>query len=165
MGRKARGHCATPSFPTRTTILLAYPAGMAQGRQQKNLILILAREFASKLATPMFVVDAEGDLVFYNEPAEDVLGRSFAEAGEMPAEALPSLFSPEDLAGKPLSLEELPLGIAIVARKPAHRDLRIAGLDGRKRVVSVTAFPLFAHADELVGAVAVFWQPPGGETP
>lgn len=145
--------------------LLAYAAAMVQGRRQKNLILILAREFASKLATPMFVVDAAGDLVFYNEPAEDVLGRSFAEAGEMSAEALPSLFSPEDLEGKPLPLEELPLGIAIAARKPAHRDLRIAGLDGRKRVVSVTAFPLFARADQFVGAVAVFWQQPSGEAP
>lgn len=86
--------------------LLAYAAAMVQGRRQKNLILILAREFASKLATPMFVVDAAGDLVFYNEPAEDVLGRSFGEAGEMSAEALPSLFSPEDLEGKPLPLED-----------------------------------------------------------
>jgi hypothetical protein len=78
---------------------------------------------------------------------------------------LPSLFSPEDLDGKPLALEELPLGIALVARKPAHRDLRIAGIDGQKRVVSVTAFQLFARADEFVGAVAVFWQHAGGERP
>ena len=148
-----------------TPFLLAYAAAIVQGRRQKNLILILAREFASKLATPMFVVDAAGDLVFYNEPAEEVLGRSFGEGGEMPVKMLPSLFSPEDLEGKPLALEELPLGIALIARKPAHRDLRIAGLDGRKRVVSVTAFPLFARADEFVGAVAVFWQQPGGETP
>ena len=83
----------------------------------------------------------------------------------MPVKTLPSLLSPEELEGKPLALEERPLGIALVARKPAHRDLRIAGLDGRKRVVSVTAFPLFARADEFVGAVAVFWQHPGGETP
>jgi PAS domain-containing protein len=141
-----------------------YAAAIAQGRQ-KNLILILARKFASKLATPTFVVDAAGDLVYYNEPAEDVLGRSFGEAGEMSAEALPSLFSPEDLEGQPLALDELPLGIVLLARKPAHRDMRIAGLDGRRRVVSVTAFPLLARPDELVGAVAVFWQQPGDETP
>jgi PAS domain-containing protein len=127
--------------------------------------LILAREFASKLATPMFVADAAGDLVFYNEPAEAVLGRSFAEAGEMPAETWPSLFSPEDFDGKPLPLKEMPGGIALLERKPAHRDFRITGLDGRRREVSVTAFPLFAHADELVGVVNVFWEQPGAPKP
>ena len=60
--------------------------GPSVQRRPKNLVLILAREFASKLATPTFVNDAEGTLVYYNEPAEGVLGRSFAEAGEMPAE-------------------------------------------------------------------------------
>jgi PAS domain-containing protein len=144
---------------------LAYAALIVQKGRQKNLILILAREFASKLATPMFVADAAGDLVFYNEPAEAVLGRSFAEAGEMPAETWPSLFSPEDFDGKPLPLKEMPGGIALLERKPAHRDFRITGLDGRRREVSVTAFPLFAHADELVGVVNVFWEQPGAPKP
>ena len=144
--------------------MLAYAAAIVQGPRQKNLILILAREFASKLATPMFVADAAGDLVFYNEPAEDVLGRNFGEAGEMPAATLPSLFSPEDLEGKPLPLDEIPLGIALLARQPAHRALRITGLDGRRRLVSATAFPLFARADEFVGAVAIFWEQSDGET-
>jgi PAS domain-containing protein len=46
---------------------------------QKNLALILARELASKLATAMFIADAEGDVVFYNEPAEEILSRTSAE--------------------------------------------------------------------------------------
>ncbi len=62
------------------------------GRRQKNLILIVARELASKLATAMFIADAEGDVVFYNEPAEEILGRTFAEAGELSAENWTSLF-------------------------------------------------------------------------
>lgn len=136
---------------------------MAIGRQ-KELVLILAREFASKLATPMFVADRRGDLVYYNEPAEEVLGRTFAQAGEMPADQWPSLFRPEDLQGRPLGLDAVPPGVALFERKPAHATLRIAGLDGRKRVVSVTAFPLFAHADDFVGVVAIFWEQPGIET-
>ena len=73
-----------------------------QGRRQKNLVLILAREFASQLATPMFVTDAVGDLVFYNEPAEMLLGRTFAEAGELPASEWPELFQIERLDGSPM---------------------------------------------------------------
>ena len=62
------------------------PDGPSVQRRPKNLVLILAREFALKLAAPTFVNDAEGTLVYYNEPTEGVLGRSFAEAGEMPAD-------------------------------------------------------------------------------
>lgn len=129
-----------------------------EGRRQKELILILAREFASKLATAMFIADRHGDLIFYNEPAEEILGTTLAEAGEMSADHWTSLFHPEDLQGGPLSLEAIPPGVALVKRKPAHATLRITGLDGRKRVVSVTAFPLFARADEFLGMVAIFWE-------
>ena len=52
-------------------------------RRSKHLVLILAREFASNLATPMLIVDGEGMLVFFNEAAEEVLGGTFAELGEM----------------------------------------------------------------------------------
>jgi hypothetical protein len=128
------------------------------GRRQKNLVLILAREFASKLATPMFIADAAGDLVFYNEPAEVVLGQSYAEAGELRADQWASRFSVEHLDGTPMALEDNPAGIALREQRPAHGRLRIVGLDGARRTLSVTAFPLFAHADEFVGMVAIFWE-------
>jgi PAS domain-containing protein len=129
-----------------------------QERRQKNLVLILAREFASKLATATFLIDAGGNLVFYNEAAEEILGRSFAEAGEIAAEQWGAIFDVKDLDGSPLPLEEMPGGVALLERKPAHRSLRITGLDGEQRVIAVTAFPLMARADELVGAVAIFWE-------
>jgi PAS domain-containing protein len=129
-------------------------------RRQKNLVLILAREFASKLATPMLIADADGSLVYFNEPAEEVLGRTFAEAGEMPAEEWESLFVTEHLDGRPMTLAEMPGGIAFVDRHPAHGSLRIQALDGERRTISVTAFPLFAHTAEFVGVVTIFWQEP-----
>ena len=133
---------------------------MAHGARakSKHLILILAREFASKLATPMFVADAKGDVVFYNEAAEKVLGRPFAEGMEMSADEWVSLFDLETLEGEPMELTEMAAGIALLERRPAHRALRIMGLDGRRRIVAVTAFPLFARADEFIGMVAIFWE-------
>ena len=130
-----------------------------QGRAQKNLILILAREFASKLATATFLTDAEGNLVFYNEAAEELLGRSFAEAGEVKAEDWGSMYTIEDLDGSPLPLERNPGGIALLERRPAHERLRITGLDGVPREIEATAFPLMATQEELVGMVAIFWEP------
>ncbi len=121
-----------------------------EGRPQKHLALILARELASQLATAAFVADATGGLVFFNEPAEEILGRTFAEAGPMPAEGWASQFSLADLDGSPLPME----------RRPAHGQLWMTGLDGQRRLVSITAAPLFSSPTEFVGMIALFWQEP-----
>jgi PAS domain-containing protein len=126
--------------------------------EQRSLVLILARELAANCATPMFIVDPEGDLVFYNEPAERVLGRSFAEAGPLPRERWSRAFSPVDADGNPVPAERLPLMRAIREMRPGQLSFRITGLDGARRRIAVTAFPLFARADELAGAVAIFWE-------
>ncbi len=131
---------------------------MARARTQKSLVLILAREFASRLVTPMLIVDERGSLVFYNEPAEEVIGRTFAEAGEMPASEWATLFQIEDLEGGQIPPEQLPVAIALYERRPAHAMIRFVALDGTRRAAVVTAFPLFARADELSGAVLIFWE-------
>lgn len=120
-------------------------------------MLILAREFASKLATPMLISDADGNLVFFNEPAGLVLGRTFAEVGELPAGRWAELFETEELDGSPVPLERMPAGIALMEARPAHHRFAIRGLDGIRRVISVTAFPLLASTEDLVGVVAIFW--------
>ena len=126
--------------------------------QQRNLVLILARELASNSATPMFVVDPAGNLVFFNEPAENVLGRSFAETGPLSPEAWGRMFSPVDDEGKPIPLEVLPLAKTMRLLEPGHMEFTITGLDEVARKIAVTAFPLFARANEFVGAVAIFWE-------
>jgi PAS domain-containing protein len=130
-------------------------------RPQRNLVLILARDFASRLATAVFLVDSEGDLIYFNEAAESVLGRPYEEGRSMPAAEWSTAFDPVDERGQRLSLEELPLGVAVTQQEPAHRALQILGDDGVARDLEVTAFPLFARADEFVGAVAIFWEPSG----
>ncbi len=129
-----------------------------EGRPQKTLVLILARELASTLATPMFITDEEGRLVFCNEPAEEILGRTFAELGEISATEWVELFTPEDLDGNPLPTDEVPSRVAYVERHPAHASLRITGAGGRKIDISSTAFPLFARASEFLGVIAIFWE-------
>lgn len=129
-----------------------------EGRPQKHLALIIARELASQLATATFIADETGALVFYNEAAEEILGRTFGEAGGMPAEGWTSQFLLEDLDGSPLTLERMPAGIALLEQRPAHGRLWMTGLDGQRRLLSVTAVPLFASATECVGMIALFWQ-------
>ena len=129
------------------------------GVRPKHLVLILAREFASNLATPTLITDERGWLVYYNEAAERVIGRSFAEVGEMPYEDWTVQFAPRSLGSEePLPLEKRPPGIALYERRAAHEQYRITSIDGVDRDVAVTSFPLFAHADELVGTVSIFWR-------
>jgi PAS domain-containing protein len=127
-------------------------------RRQKHLVLILAREFASNLATPTLITDERGWLVFYNEAAQEILERAFSEAGEMPLEEWLVPFSPRTLESEPLPFERLPAGIALYERRAAHERFTITSVDGIERNVAVTAFPLFAHTDELVGVVTIWWR-------
>ena len=126
--------------------------------KQKHLVLILAREFAAHIASPFFLVDAEGTLVYYNERAEKILGLRFAEAGELSAEEWGAKWKPEDLEHGRIPLAELPLAVAMLRKRPAHRPLRITGSDGVQRIIEITAFPLFPKEDEFVGAIAIFWE-------
>ena len=96
--------------------------------------------------------------MFYNEAAEAILGRTFAEAGSMPAGGWTSQFLLEELDGTPMPLEHMPAGIALLEQRPAHGKLWMTGLDGERRKLSITAVPLFASATECVGIIALFWQ-------
>jgi PAS domain-containing protein len=128
------------------------------GQRQKHLVLILAREFASNLSTPTLVADARGYLVFYNEAAEAVMGRRFSEAEEMPLDAWLAAFEPRTMNDEPLPPEQRPARIAFDERRASHLRYLVTGVDGVEREIEVTAFPLFAHTDEFVGIVVIFWR-------
>lgn len=125
---------------------------------QKPIELILMRQLASSLAMPIFLIDGEGALAFYNEPAEALLGKRFDETGEMAVGEWASVWQPAEKDGTPLPAERLPLAVALANRRPARGDFWIHGLDGLHRHIEVTALPLIRATDELVGAVAVFWE-------
>jgi len=107
-------------------------------RKQKSLVLILARELATNLATPIYIADAE---------------RRETPIGDWVKE-----LAPETLDGKPLDREEMPGGIAFAERRPAHGTMRVTGLDGQKRTVETTALPLFGPDGEFHGIMAIFWE-------
>jgi PAS domain-containing protein len=134
------------------------PTDKVSQMQPRSLVLILARDLAEKLATAMFVVDHEGTLVFFNEMAEQILGRTFSDVGPLRLEDWTEAFSPVGPDGKRLSADELALVIAYRERRPSHHELKIKGLDNQERQLAVTALPLFARTNEFVGAAAVFWE-------
>ena len=128
---------------------------------QHQIEVILMKQLASYLATPVFVVDREGTLVYFNEPAEGILGRRYDEEGEMLLSEWSTIFLPTDEFGEPLPPEALPLVRALEDGEPGHGTMWIRGLDGAPRHISVTAFPLVGQHDRGLGAVAIFWESPG----
>ena len=122
--------------------------------------LILVRHLASRLAIPVFVVDASGELIYFNEPAERVLGRRFDEIRLMPFEEWTTAFVPAS-QGRPLDAGQLPLVVALRRSTPAHSEFEIVSADGVKRSIEVTAFPIIAPVDRTIGAVAMFWEKDG----
>jgi PAS domain-containing protein len=120
--------------------------------------IILARQLAGYLSVPVFLVDQNGNLLFYNEPAELILGQRFDETGAMPAEVWSTAFTPEDGRGSPIPPNELPLMITLATQRPAHRCFVIRGLDGTVRQVEVSAIPIVGLRGNFVGAAALFWE-------
>ena len=129
-------------------------------RTQPDLVLIVARSFATKLATPTLIADAHGDLVYFNDAAAEVIGRSYLDVGRLPASRWQELFDPRTFDEQPLKPEQTPSGIALLERRPAHGSFAFRGLDGREREITVTAFPLFSRPEEVVGTMSIFWELP-----
>ena len=128
-----------------------------QAARGKPLPLILARELAANLATPMSLMDARGVLVFYNDGAALLIGKPFAEMGEMPGEEFAEVLRMRTPDGQPLRRRDMPAGIALFERRPAHMVIAATGYDGVERVVHNTAYPLFGTTSEMHGVVSVFW--------
>src|ERR1700745_2950977 len=101
--------------------------------------IILTRQLAGYLSVPTFLVDPQGTLLFYNEPAEVLLGRRFDETGAMPAAEWSTVFSPVNGEGRPIPAAELPLMIALTERRPAYRRFFISGLNSVQHHLDVVA--------------------------
>jgi len=123
---------------------------------------ILVRHLGSRLAVPLFLVDTDGTMVYYNEAAEQVLGQRYEDAGEMSFERWTGIFAVRDAAGEPLDIDELPLVKALRSRRPAYARFAITGLDGQPRSLEVAAFPLDGQGGIDLGAVALFWESESG---
>lgn len=125
---------------------------------QKEIETILSRQLASYLSIPIFLVDTNGDLLYYNESAEPVLGRRFEESGPLTMEEWSRIFELRDEAHAPISPNNAPLAIALTERRPVHRRVWLCGLDGVERLVQATCLPIIGQADRFLGAIAFFWE-------
>jgi PAS domain-containing protein len=120
--------------------------------------IILIRQLAGYLGVPLFLVDPNGDLLYYNEPAEVLVGLRFEETGAIPAQTWTSMFQQTDEQGQAIPREELPLMLALTTRRPAYKRFYIHGMNGVRRRIEVAAIPIVGLQGEFLGATSLFWE-------
>ena len=92
--------------------------------------IILNRQLADCLAIPVFITDTVGNLLFYNEPAEEILGKRYQDTGEMKVEEWSTIFLSKDENGKLLEPEDLPLVKTLLNQLPYFKTFWIESLKG-----------------------------------
>jgi PAS domain S-box-containing protein len=127
-------------------------SGLPQATELNQLIAELDNVRGTRALLAISVLDPEGNLVFFNEAAEELHGVTFEEVGELSAAEWPRLF------GISTRLEEMPVGVALFERRPVHTVVHFTGTDGTSHEVSVNAFPLMGREEELQGVIAIFWS-------
>jgi PAS domain-containing protein len=124
---------------------------------QKPLELILARNLLTSISTPSFLVDSDASVVFYNEAAAALLGRSFEDAGRMTAEEWTRAFGPVDKGGVPVQVDELEVTASIREGRPSHGRFRIRTAGGGQTTIEASAFPIVTSEHGSSGAMILFW--------
>lgn len=130
---------------------------MERPGSQKPLELILARNLLASLSTPAFLIDAPGEIVFYNDAAGVLLGRRFEESGKLSAEEWTSTFGPVGADGDPIPYEQLELTQALRGDRPAHARFCLRSVSGQLHPVEASGFPIVGSGG-FHGAIVVFWE-------
>ena len=120
--------------------------------------LILARQLASSLAMPIVIVDAAGVLIYWNEPAEQLIGIRFEESGEIPASDWQQQFAVSDEERRLIPKDEWPLVIALTRHQPVSRTIWLGTPGGSWRNLNWTSVPFIAQGGEFLGVQSVFWE-------
>ena len=128
---------------------------------QHEVELILTRQLASCLSVPIVIFGPKGDVLFYNEPAEALLGLRFQETGPLSTDDTDRRVRLTDERGREIARADRPSAVALGRQRPAHAQMWLTAADGTRRQVEVTAFPLLAQAGSLLGAAVMFWERDG----
>jgi len=136
--------------------------GPSRGRdpEEQPLELILARNLISIVSLAAILVDVNGDIVFFNDAAAELIGSPFEEIGTLSREEWNQRFGPFDERGAPVPTGELPVAIALREGRPAYGRFHVRG-DRNLLEVEAGAIPLVGPAG-YQGAVVVFWTPDEG---
>jgi PAS domain-containing protein len=120
------------------------------------LLLIQARNLITNMALPAFLTDTEGALLFFNDAAAELLGRSFEEIGPVSRNEWGPEFGPFDETGRPLANDHQPLANALRSGHPVQGRFYIGRRGENLREVEVSVLPL-QEPGNFEGALVAMW--------
>ena len=131
----------------------------------KAVELILLRQLLSRLPLPATLVDAEGNVVYFNPATERLLGWNLEEMGEFPVSRVPELLDPRSSDESPMEIRQMPIAVALHERRPQQFRMIIHDRDGAPHRIVTTAIPLDGQGGTLLGAMNFFWEEEEAQEP
>jgi hypothetical protein len=148
-----RSNVPKPPSPRRSN--LAVVVGSAH---HYPLELILLRQFAACLTTPVALFDMGRRLIYLNPAAEAVFGVDFADLGELSLEEALAIAQPKDVHDAPMTPDTVPVGIALGQGRPEGGTFSIRDPRGCLHRVGTTTIPVQGYGGAFFGAMSIFWR-------
>jgi len=124
---------------------------------QSEIEIILIRRWASYVSLPLFLLASDGAVLYYNDAAGALLGRSYDRSGPLTADELADVFATSTEGGAPLPAEQLPAVRALRSRQPVTGRIRFRALDGVQHWIEICAMPVTGLGDRFLGVLVAFW--------
>jgi PAS domain-containing protein len=131
----------------------------------KAVELILLRQLLSRFPLPASLVDADGNLVYFNPATERLLGFEYEVMGEFPISRYRELLDPREPDESPMEVRQMPISIALHDRRPQQYRMIIHGADGAPHRIVTTAIPLDGQGGTSLGAMNFFWEEDDDQQP
>lgn len=127
---------------------------------QKAIEIILMRQLAGCLGTPVLLFDLDGNLVFSNRPAEMLLGWDAHDSAAPPCRCNDPLRDATREDGTTLPDSEHPLHRALRNGQSGHACLWLPCARGERRRLEATAIALDTDGVRRAGAMLFLWETP-----
>jgi PAS domain-containing protein len=130
---------------------------------QRPIELILLRELARRLSTPVTLYDAGGRLAYLNRAAEVLFAVDYEELGEITLAEAVAIIRPTDTHGVPIPVEHMPTGIALGQQVAQQANMWVHDQNGKAHRVANTSIPLRGQGGGALGAMSIWWKVEDGD--
>jgi PAS domain-containing protein len=136
---------------------------MAGPSHQRPIELILLRELARRLSTPVTLYNANWRLVYLNPAAEALFALDYEELGEITLAEAMAIMRPTDINGAPITAEHMPVGIALRQQQAQQANIWVHDAGGVAHRVAITSIPLRGQGGGALGAMSILWKVEDGD--
>ncbi|HSH02323.1 MAG TPA: hypothetical protein VLL52_07370 [Anaerolineae bacterium] len=121
----------------------------------KELEVILARHLASSLAIPMFLINPQADLIYFNTLAERILGQRYDETGVLTYAEWSTLMTFRDKDGNKLVEHNNPFLVSLRTEKLINQQLWLETINQNKQCLTISCIPLLGQTYHFFGVLVI----------